>query len=82
MGLRDYPRCWDTPCHCGPEDCEYRNRRANKLLESGICFITIAEGEPYFNQLYKLIRKGEKKKGKWTQEDERKYLQLFKKGLL
>jgi hypothetical protein len=54
--------------------------RAVKLLEQEKPFIVIANDEPYFKQAYDLIRKNEKAKGTWTEEDEFKYEAATKPG--
>ncbi len=44
--------------------------RAVKLLRKQKNFIVIAEDEPYFTKVYRLIRKSEMAKGTWSEEDE------------
>jgi len=47
--------------------------RAGKLLKKGKFFLVVAEDEPYFKQVYDLIRNREKEIGRWTNEDEEQY---------
>lgn len=44
--------------------------RAGKLLKKGKPFIVVAIDEPYYAQVYRLIRQHEAKKGTWTQDCE------------
>ncbi|RJP48735.1 MAG: hypothetical protein C4586_08435 [Anaerolineaceae bacterium] len=44
--------------------------RAGKLLKKGKPFICVAIDEPYYPQVYRLIRQHEAKKGRWTEQDE------------
>lgn len=45
--------------------------RAGKLLLKEKPFIVVAIDEPYFPQVYRLIRKHEKRKGTWTENCEK-----------
>jgi len=47
--------------------------RAGRLLSSGRFFVVVAEEEPYFADVYDLIRLHECDKGDWTEEDEATY---------
>lgn len=47
--------------------------RAVKLMRKRKNFLVVAEDEPYFMQVYRLIRKNEKANGTWSGEDERIY---------
>ena len=47
--------------------------RAVKLMRKRKNFLVVAEDEPYFMQVYRLIRKNEKANGTWSDEDERIY---------
>jgi hypothetical protein len=51
--------------------------RAAKLMRKRKNFIVIAEDEPYFVDAYMEIRKHEKAKGTWTDEDEKQYRAAF-----
>lgn len=44
--------------------------RAGKLLKKGKFFLVVAEDEPYFKQVYQMIRNREIEIGRWTEEDE------------
>jgi len=48
--------------------------RAMKLLRKRKNFLVIAEDEPYFLDVYREIRKHEKESGRWTEDDEKYYL--------
>lgn len=50
--------------------------RAQKLIEKRKPFIVVSHDEPYFGQVYALIREHEIKKGTWTNVDEIAYLAL------
>lgn len=47
--------------------------RVGKLLLSNRFFVVVADEEPYFNQVYDMIRKHEIAKGEWTKEDQQLY---------
>lgn len=47
--------------------------RAMKLLVKQKPFLVIAEDEPYYWQVYGIIRDSEKEQGRWTTEDETRY---------
>lgn len=47
--------------------------RAGKLLKKGKFFLVVAEDEPYFRQVYGMIREHEKQIGRWTEEDEEQF---------
>ena len=51
--------------------------RAGKLLLKGKFFVVVAVDEPYFATVYDLIRRHEKAKSRWTDEDE----QIYQQGL-
>ncbi len=53
--------------------------RAMKLMRKRKGFIVIADDEPYFHRAYDLIRTNEKKKGTWTDEDERIFTEWIPK---
>ncbi len=44
--------------------------RAGKLLKKGKPFIVVAHDEPYYLDVYRLIRWHERQKDRWTVEDE------------
>jgi hypothetical protein len=48
--------------------------RAMKLIEKQKNFLVVAIDEPYFRQVYDLIRDNEMNKGTWTIEDENHYI--------
>lgn len=54
-------------------DFEAFHPRAVKLMRKRKNFVVVAEDEPYFMQVYRLIRKNERAKGAWSDEDERIY---------
>lgn len=54
--------------------------RAMELISTFRPFIVVAKDEPYFMQVYGLIREHEKAKGRWTDEDEDFYQQAMKEG--
>lgn len=47
--------------------------RAVKLIEKRKNFVVVSESEPYFLEVYKMIRAHEYAKGSWTTEDEALY---------
>jgi hypothetical protein len=47
--------------------------RAVILMENRKNFLVVAEDEPYFLQVYSLIRSHELVKGTWTEDDEMRY---------
>lgn len=47
--------------------------RAAKLMNKRKSFIVVADDEPYFHEVYSLIREHEIQKGTWTNEDQRIY---------
>lgn len=47
--------------------------RAMKLLRKRKPFLVVAEDEPYYQQVYALIREHEQAAGRWTEDDERYY---------
>ena len=55
------------------DDFEDTFPHAVRLLRRGENFVVVAEHEPYFMQVYDLIRQNEKSKGTWTDEDEYLY---------
>jgi hypothetical protein len=50
-----------------------RNPRAFKLMERGQGFLVVADDEPYFMQVYFMIRHHQLDKGSWTANDEMAY---------
>jgi len=51
--------------------------RAGKLLKKGKPFIVVACDEPYYLEVYRLIRAYEKAKGTWTERDENVFNQTI-----
>jgi hypothetical protein len=51
--------------------------RAAKLMRKHKNFVVVAYDEPYFRQVYDLIRDHEMQKGTWTQEDQWHYNDAF-----
>ena len=47
--------------------------RAMKLLRKQKPFLVVAQDEPYYVQVYSLIRAHEMKSGRWSEEDEQLY---------
>jgi hypothetical protein len=47
--------------------------RAGKLLKKGKYFLVVAHDEPYFLQVYDMIREHEIAKGRWSEEDQQIY---------
>ena len=56
------------------------NPRLNKVLASGKEFLIVTETEPYYLEVYRMIRKQEKKQGTWTQQDEERYVEALEEG--
>lgn len=56
------------------------NPRLNKVLASGKEFLIVTETEPYYLDVYRMIRKQEKKQGTWTQQDEERYVEVLEEG--
>ena len=54
-------------------DFEAFHPRAVKLMRKRKNFVVVADDEPYFMQVYRLIRKNEKANGTWSDDDERIY---------
>lgn len=54
--------------------------RLNKVLDSGKEFLIVTETEPYYLDVYRMIRKQEKKQGSWTQQDEERYVEALEEG--
>jgi len=52
------------------------DNRAGKLLKKGKPFVVVAYDEPYFIEVYRLIRAREREIGRWTSEDEERYQEL------
>lgn len=55
------------------------HRRAAKLMQKRKPFIVIAEDEPYYWQVYGMIRAREMEIDRWTAEDEDLYWQAYKR---
>ena len=50
------------------------NPRLNKVLASGKEFLIVAETEPYYTEVFRMIRSQESKQGTWTMFDEARYV--------
>ena len=50
------------------------NPRLNKVLASGKEFLIVTETEPYYTEVFRMIRSQERKQGTWTAEDETRYV--------
>jgi len=63
------------------QEVEYLNglldNRPGKLLKKGKSFVVVAIDEPYFKQVYELIKHHELLKGRWTDEDEHLMTQML-----
>lgn len=55
--------------------------RAAKLMAKGKFFLVVAIDEPYFEDVYKLIRENENRKGTWLEEDEERFLEATRKEI-
>ena len=44
--------------------------RAGKLLKKGKFFLVVADDEPYFIEVFEMIRDQEIEIGRWTEEDQ------------
>lgn len=69
---------------CGSNLCAIRrtcetnpNPRLNKVMESGKAFLIVTETEPYYLDVYRMIRKREKKQGTWTEGDEEAFVEAL-----
>jgi hypothetical protein len=47
--------------------------RAGKLLLRGQPFVCVADDEPYYMDVYRMIRMNARLRGKWSQECERRF---------
>jgi hypothetical protein len=56
-------------------DLEFHPRAA-KLMHKQKNFVVVACDEPYFFNVYSMIRNHELSKGTWTEEDEAKFLKI------
>ena len=50
------------------------NPRLNKVLASGKQFLIVTETEPYYLDVYRMIRQQERDQGTWTEEDEERFV--------
>jgi len=48
--------------------------RVKKLMDKGKYFVVVAIDEPYFANVYRMIREHELNIGRWNEEDEQRYL--------
>ena len=53
------------------------NPRLNKVLASGKEFLIVTETEPYYLDVYQMVRKQEKMQGTWTDRDEDNYVEVL-----
>lgn len=51
-----------------------RSARLNKVLASGKKFLIVTESEPYYMDVYMMMRATERKQGTWTPQDEDRYV--------
>jgi len=51
--------------------------RLSKVLASGKEFLLVTETEPYYLDVYRIIRQQEKEQGTWTQQDEERYVEAL-----
>lgn len=76
---REFSPLGITPAYAFVEDeesaeLEEFHPRAMKLMRKKKNFVVVAEDEPYFIDVYKMIRSHEKEKGTWTKIDEERFL--------
>jgi len=57
------------------------NWRAVKLLARNERFIVVRDDEPYFQQVYEMIRKEQQRKGWWNTNDEIAFVDAVKKEI-
>ncbi len=57
------------------------NTRLNKVLASGLEFLIVNETEPYYLDVYRMIRAQEKKQDTWTKQDEDRYVELLERQI-
>ncbi len=53
------------------------NPRLNKVLASGKMFLIVTETEPYYLDVYRMIRHQEQTQGTWTRADEQGYVEAL-----
>lgn len=53
------------------------NPRLNKVLASGKDFLIVTDTEPYFLDVFRMIRAQERRQGSWTLEDEGRYVEAL-----
>ena len=78
-GVKDMPREALIACVLGALDT--LDCRAGKLLIDKKSFIVVANDEPYFQEVYELIRENERIKGTWTSACEDAYNAEWVKGM-
>lgn len=54
--------------------------RLNKVLASGKDYLIVTETEPYYLDVYRMIRQSEKRQGTWTSLDEERYVTALEEG--
>ena len=57
------------------------NPRLNKVLASGKDFLLVTDTEPYYLDVYRMIRSQERKQGTWTADDEDAYVAALEKKI-
>lgn len=57
------------------------NERLNKVLAGGKEFLIVTETEPYYLDVYQIIRSQERKQNTWTADDESRYVECLEKEL-
>ena len=63
----------DSEIERGDRMAELLSGWAGKLLRKGKFFLCVAEDEPYFLDVFRMIRKREQEIGCWTEEDDKTY---------
>lgn len=61
------------------DDLENFHFRAMKLMKKHKNFLVVAEDEPYFIEVYELIKKNEMEKGRWTVGDDKLFWDAYTK---
>lgn len=61
------------------EEAQAFHPRAMKLIGKKKNFVVVAEDEEYFIFVYALIRRNEKERGTWSDEDEENYADCYRK---
>lgn len=53
------------------------NTRAGRLLLAGEKFLVVKQDEPYFKEVYSMIKIRESQSGTWTAEDEKQFVEAI-----